>query len=68
MNLRFLAVLTPSHMRALKDISGFTGSGGNVINQSIAIAATDAASSMASRRQVQIDLADAKQAAVNGTR
>lgn len=63
-----VAVYTPAQIRAMNDNTGKPGSGGSVINQNIAITATDAQSFRNSRRQVQMDLADAVQAAVNRTR
>lgn len=61
-----VAVFTPSQMRALD--TRMSGGSGVSIQAPITIVASDAASFKASRRQVQMDLADAVQAAVNRTR
>lgn len=63
-----VAVFTPSQMKALNNRLSST-SGGNISVQSpITIVASDANSFRASRRQVQMDIADAVTAAVNRTR
>lgn len=61
-----VAVFTPSQLRALND-NGATG-GGLSVHAPITIVANDATSFRGSRRQVQMDIADAMQAVVNRTR
>jgi tape measure domain-containing protein len=63
-----VAVLTPSQIRSMNDNRAVAPVAGNSISQSIVINATDAGSMKASRRQIQMDMADAVQAAVNRTR
>ncbi len=63
-----VAVFTPSQIRAMEQNGPGPGAGSIAINQSIAIATPDAQSFRNSRRQVQMDMADAVQAAMNRTR
>lgn len=63
-----VAVFTPSQIRQLDRSGSAPGNGSVAINQAIHIETPDAQSFRVSRRQVQMDMADAVQAAVNRTR